>query len=754
MKNIVKIVFLFIVSIAIFFGIVANVHAIKPSDYGLKEGDLISAIFSNDPDVYIINDKGYKRLFLNPEIFNFYGHLGGFLSVKLVTPEVRDAFATSGLFRDCEDNDPKVYGIDIDGEDTGKLRWINVSANIAMSEDPEFFDKVFCINKKELAWYPKSTEFKAVKDVPKYERMGGGTGNVAPAKIEANSELKEIGKVVICHHATESEGLPQEITVDASALKAHLEHGDTVGVCPGPTPTPTPTTTPTQIPTPTPITTVTPTPTPTPTPNGGGTNPTPTPTPSPTDTTSPILSNITTSNITGNSVAIYWITNENSNGIVLYSTSSSSLTLSSLGTTLSTGSVFQHNITLSGLTGNTSYYFQASSTDTSGNTAESSIFSFKTLAESNWSTPKKISADGGSSPNIVWQGDKYAIVWTETLDGGINEKLLFAFLDENGNKIGNDLILDQTSTRSIDLNTPVITWGNDGYGVVWAKNGNTYYNENCSLYFIKVGISGNKLTDNILVTSGQYGQGGSCPNEPSIVWTGTEYGVVWHENNTNLPSADKGIYFARFNTDGIKQGANIVLLSPPWSFVPTHPSLVWSGSEYGLAFYIGNDMYFSRFDSNGVKQGERINLATGDNLYYSPSAPYLARNDTGYAVVWIGMGTNQQWQLFLAKISNEGVLQGDAVQITNSVIHKTMPINPAIIWANSEYGLSWMQDDNHESNIYFAHMSFDGILDENSKVFVADYGTSGRIVWTGTKFGIVWHGRNVEISNVYFATGN
>src|SRR3989338_9937206 len=64
-----------------------------PSDFGLKECDLISAIFSDDPDVYIINEHGFKRLFLNPEIFKFYAHLGGFTNVKLVTSEVRDSFA-------------------------------------------------------------------------------------------------------------------------------------------------------------------------------------------------------------------------------------------------------------------------------------------------------------------------------------------------------------------------------------------------------------------------------------------------------------------------------------------------------------------------------------------------------------------------------------------------------------------------------------------------------------------------------------
>src|SRR3989344_449717 len=73
--------------------------AVAPADYGLKEGDLISAAGSDDPDVYIINEMGYKRLFLNPVIFGFYAHLGGFANVKNVSPATRDAFITSGLYR-------------------------------------------------------------------------------------------------------------------------------------------------------------------------------------------------------------------------------------------------------------------------------------------------------------------------------------------------------------------------------------------------------------------------------------------------------------------------------------------------------------------------------------------------------------------------------------------------------------------------------------------------------------------------------
>ena len=148
--------------------------AVAPADYGLTEGNTISAPGSDDPDVYIINELGYKRLFLNPVIFSFYGHLGGFPAVKSVSASTRDAFGTSGLFRNCETNDPKVYGLGTTGEDVGMLHWVNTTGAQAVIDDANFFKKVFCINNNEFNWYPKGADYMSVNDVPVYSR-GGGT---------------------------------------------------------------------------------------------------------------------------------------------------------------------------------------------------------------------------------------------------------------------------------------------------------------------------------------------------------------------------------------------------------------------------------------------------------------------------------------------------------------------------------------------------------------------------------------------------
>lgn len=161
------------IALAVVFGVSAmTALAVAPADFGLFEGDVVSAHTTvNDPDVYIVNEHGYKRLFVNPEIFNLYGHLG-FNKVKSVTAATRDAFPTSGLFRNCESNDQRVYGLDVIDEDVANLRWVNTTGEQAVVDDPNFFKKVFCINNREQALYGAGANYQSVRDVPDYSRFG------------------------------------------------------------------------------------------------------------------------------------------------------------------------------------------------------------------------------------------------------------------------------------------------------------------------------------------------------------------------------------------------------------------------------------------------------------------------------------------------------------------------------------------------------------------------------------------------------
>lgn len=163
-----------------------------PSEFGLKSGDVIGATGSNDPDIFIVNDLGFKRLFLNPVIFSFYGHLGGFTKVKSINVTVRDKFITSGLFRNCETNDPKVYGVEVTAEDTGTLHWVNTTGAQAVQDDPDFFKKVFCINTNEFNWYTKGTPYTSVKQIPTYSRV---TAVISTSTTVASGKLKVVNTI-------------------------------------------------------------------------------------------------------------------------------------------------------------------------------------------------------------------------------------------------------------------------------------------------------------------------------------------------------------------------------------------------------------------------------------------------------------------------------------------------------------------------------------------------------------------------------
>lgn len=151
-------------------------EVVSLSQYGLKEGDIIRAV--GDPDIYIVNVFGYKRLFVSPQIFGFYGHLK-WENVREVRADVRDKFLTSAYFRNCETNDPKVYALEVAAEDTGVLRWANLSAERALEEDEEFFEKAFCINSREFNAYGRGAAYTSLAQVPSYARAA------APQELDA-----------------------------------------------------------------------------------------------------------------------------------------------------------------------------------------------------------------------------------------------------------------------------------------------------------------------------------------------------------------------------------------------------------------------------------------------------------------------------------------------------------------------------------------------------------------------------------------
>jgi hypothetical protein len=83
----------------------------------------------------------------------------------------------------------------------------------------------------------------------------------------------------------------------------------------------------------------------------------------PPDTTPPVISNVQVTSVTDSTAVVTWTTNEASDSLVQYGTTSGSYPLSNNSPSL----VSSHSVTLTGLNDNMTYFFRVGSTDGSGN---------------------------------------------------------------------------------------------------------------------------------------------------------------------------------------------------------------------------------------------------------------------------------------------------------------------------------------------------------------------------------------------------
>lgn len=122
----------------------------------LSDGDVVKT--AGNPDVYIVTTNphaqysGWKRLILNPEVFNLYGHLS-WSNIKTVSQATIDAYHTSALVRG--ENDPKVYVLAPNG-DVGTKTWITSEAEFLAAGYS--WSQIAQVNNKERDMYTTGSQ--------------------------------------------------------------------------------------------------------------------------------------------------------------------------------------------------------------------------------------------------------------------------------------------------------------------------------------------------------------------------------------------------------------------------------------------------------------------------------------------------------------------------------------------------------------------------------------------------------------------
>jgi beta-lactamase superfamily II metal-dependent hydrolase len=126
----------------------------------------------------------------------------------------------------------------------------------------------------------------------------------------------------------------------------------------------------------------------------------------PPDTTPPVISGETASNLTATGATITWTTDEASNSVVEYG-----LTTSYGSSASNPANVTSHSVPLSSLAANTLYHYRVKSTDGAGNTATSVDHSFQTGGSTNYAptatTILQGSLNSGSVSNLSTDNASY-----------------------------------------------------------------------------------------------------------------------------------------------------------------------------------------------------------------------------------------------------------------------------------------------------------------------------------------------------------
>jgi hypothetical protein len=315
-----------------------------------------------------------------------------------------------------------------------------------------------------------------------------------------------------------------------------------------------------------------------------------------------------------------------------------------------------------------------------------------------------------------------------------NFNVYFARLDATGTKIPPDVRVTNAPSNS---QLPTLVWTGSDYGVAWAEQG-----QDQQIYFARLGPSGEKIGGEVRITNNFSGK-----TNPTLVWTGSEFGISWTDDR----SGQSEIYFARLDASGAKIGSDRRVSDTPPGSNSDVANLVWTGSEFGIAWrdfrHGAPEIYFARLDASGANVGSNTRIT---NSAVFASHPDLAWTGTEYGVSWFDERDGDR-EIYFARLDSTGTKIGTDVRITQAVGDSRLP---SLVWTGKEFGIAW-----YEATLGSIHLT--RVDSSGTKVGtdlrITDPGSAAlpssalSLAWTGGFFGISWQDERDGNQEIYFS---
>lgn len=231
---------------------------------------------------------------------------------------------------------------------------------------------------------------------------------------------------------------------------------------------------------------------------------------------------------------------------------------------------------------------------------------------------------------------------------------------------------------------------------------------------------------------------------PHLVWTGTEFAIAWQDARN---PGNEEIYFARLSANGTKLTGDLRASNTAGD--SQRPSLVRNTSGFGVAWQnrgvVDDDVYFARLDAAGAKIGVDVQLTSdaGNSV-----GPMLVWRGTEYGVVWYD-DRNANLEMLYATMTPGGAKVLGDVTVGSAV---GAAWNPYSIWADNAYAVAF-EDAN---DIWFGRMGTSGSFQGSQERITGGAGTVGNpaLAWTGSEYGVVWDEDRGTGFEVWFARLN
>ncbi|MFQ5720541.1 MAG: MopE-related protein, partial [Acidobacteriota bacterium] len=341
-----------------------------------------------------------------------------------------------------------------------------------------------------------------------------------------------------------------------------------------------------------------------------------------------------------------------------------------------------------------------------------------------------VSGDAAKSvqPSVAWTGNEYGVAWRDERD--LNMEIYFALVSADGVKLTGDLRITNDAASSF---APALVWTGTEFGVAWVDN----RNGNKEIYFNRLDAAGLTAGADVRLTADA-----GTSIQPSLVWTGAEYGVAWTDDR----NGNREITFNRLDETGAVLGSDVRVTND--AAVSEQPALVWNGAGYGLVWTDERDgnreIYFNLLGSTGTTAGADIRLTADAAVSAQPS---LAWSGSAYGVAWVDERDGNR-EIYFAGLDAAGAKQAPETRLT---VDLAVSEQPSLDWTGQEYGVAWRDTRAINGEIFLARVDPSGSQQGATLRISNDLGLVSRapdLVWSGTRHAVVWQDIEVNLSRV------